>query len=74
MTFDNLTLIGVFFILPYIFMLVVFSKTKSVSRRNTTPITDHFINKAIQYRHRGDVTDQPVPGPCRSWHLSQERG
>ena len=64
MTFDNLTLIGVLFVLFYIVVLMMFSKTKSASKHRA--ITDQFINKAIQYRQRGTALVQPAPGPCRS--------
>ena len=66
MIFDNLTLIGVLFVLVYMVLLVMFRKMKSASRRSGSPVTDRFINKAIQYRHQGTALIQPAPGPCRS--------
>jgi len=66
MIFDNLTLIGVLFVLFYMFLLVMFRKMKSASKHHATPLTDRFISKAIQYRQRGTALVQPAPGPCRS--------
>lgn len=51
MSFDNLTLTGLLFTLSYIVLLVMFRKPKSVSGRNGSILTEHFINKAIRYRN-----------------------
>lgn len=66
MIFDNLTLVGVLFTLPYIVLAIRYGKKKATSAGDAKRIANSFINESGDYAARGESNIQPVPDPCRS--------
>lgn len=66
MTFDNLTITGVLFTLPYIALLIAFGRRKAISKRDTKTVAWRFADEPYRYGTGGGAKAQPQPGSCTS--------